>query len=205
MKCEIIQDLLPSYIEGLTSKESNTEIENHIKDCSHCRTTLEEMKTEIITTNIEMNKNKIMPFKKLNKRVLKAVLITLASCVFVVGMYMFLFGFGWKVQSDEIIVAYSNNDEVITVEFELKNNNRALNNWSSFDENMISHIKFTECYIGSLDDRGDYPNRFSYGTHYKDETGQQKIFTDNDYFVIQYQDKTEKISWKQIAEELGLQ
>ena len=28
MKCEIIRDLLPLYIDGLTSKESNQEIEN---------------------------------------------------------------------------------------------------------------------------------------------------------------------------------
>jgi len=205
MKCEIIKDLLPSYIEGLTSVESNSEIENHLEGCAQCRETLEAMKSEIITPNIEINKKNIKPFKKLNKKVIKAVLITLVSCVFIFGIYMFLFGFGWNVQSDEITVAYSNNNEVITVDFELKNSNKALNYWSHFDKNMICHIKFTECYVGCLDDRGDQPNRFSYGINYKDETGKQRILTDKDYLVIQYKDKTEKLYWKEIAEELGLQ
>ena len=31
MKCEIIRDLLPLYIDGLTSKESNQEIERMSK------------------------------------------------------------------------------------------------------------------------------------------------------------------------------
>ena len=31
MKCEMIRDLLPLYIDGLTSKESNQEIEKHLK------------------------------------------------------------------------------------------------------------------------------------------------------------------------------
>ena len=30
MKCEIIQDLLPNYIDGLTSPVTNQEIENHL-------------------------------------------------------------------------------------------------------------------------------------------------------------------------------
>ncbi|MDD2498630.1 MAG: zf-HC2 domain-containing protein, partial [Desulfitobacteriaceae bacterium] len=33
MKCEIIKDLLPSYIDGLTSSESNLQIEEHLNNC----------------------------------------------------------------------------------------------------------------------------------------------------------------------------
>ena len=32
MKCEIIRDLFPSYIDGLTSRESNELIEEHLED-----------------------------------------------------------------------------------------------------------------------------------------------------------------------------
>ena len=37
MKCEIIRDLLPLYIDGLTSIESNQEIEKHLKNCEECQ------------------------------------------------------------------------------------------------------------------------------------------------------------------------
>ena len=33
MKCEVIRDLFPSYIDGLTSEESNELIEEHLEEC----------------------------------------------------------------------------------------------------------------------------------------------------------------------------
>lgn len=44
MKCEIIRDLLPSYIDELTSEVSNQEIEEHLKECTGCSQYLKEMK-----------------------------------------------------------------------------------------------------------------------------------------------------------------
>ena len=37
MKCEIIRDLLPSYVDGLTSEESNREITAHVAECAPWR------------------------------------------------------------------------------------------------------------------------------------------------------------------------
>ena len=44
MKCEIIRDLLPLYIDGLTSKESNQEIEKHLKNCEECQKYYQEIR-----------------------------------------------------------------------------------------------------------------------------------------------------------------
>ena len=46
MKCEIIQDLLPLYCDGLCSEASRQEIEAHTVQCEGCRTCLAEMKGE---------------------------------------------------------------------------------------------------------------------------------------------------------------
>lgn len=43
MKCETIRDLLPLYIDGLTSEASNQEIEKHLKSCGECRKYYQEM------------------------------------------------------------------------------------------------------------------------------------------------------------------
>ncbi len=43
MKCEIIRDLLPSYLDHLTSEDSNLEIENHLRTCESCRSYFDEM------------------------------------------------------------------------------------------------------------------------------------------------------------------
>lgn len=43
MKCEMIRDLLPLYIDGLTSEESRIEIEKHLASCKECQTYYQEM------------------------------------------------------------------------------------------------------------------------------------------------------------------
>ena len=42
-ECKLVQDLLPNYIEKLTSKESNKIIETHLKECPECKIILEDM------------------------------------------------------------------------------------------------------------------------------------------------------------------
>ena len=43
--CKIVRDLLPSYIDGLTSKETNEFIKKHISECSDCSIVYENMKS----------------------------------------------------------------------------------------------------------------------------------------------------------------
>lgn len=45
--CNIIQDLLPNYIENLTSENTNKFIEAHIDGCKTCEEILENMKTDL--------------------------------------------------------------------------------------------------------------------------------------------------------------
>ena len=55
--CKIIQDLLPSYSDGITSQETNNYIEDHLKNCVECRDTLKNMNKEIeLNENIEQTK-----------------------------------------------------------------------------------------------------------------------------------------------------
>lgn len=43
LKCEVVRDLLPSYVDGLTSEVTNEEIRKHLKDCPECEALLGEM------------------------------------------------------------------------------------------------------------------------------------------------------------------
>lgn len=36
LECEIIQDLLPSYIEGLTHEVTTKAVDEHLQDCLVC-------------------------------------------------------------------------------------------------------------------------------------------------------------------------
>ena len=43
--CGIVQDLIPSYVDGLCSESSKQCVEEHIKDCEECRAFLMECRT----------------------------------------------------------------------------------------------------------------------------------------------------------------
>lgn len=45
--CEVIQDLLPGYIDGILSKTGADAVKEHLKECDGCRRCHEEMAEEI--------------------------------------------------------------------------------------------------------------------------------------------------------------
>lgn len=205
MKCAIIKDLLPSYIDGLTSSESNLEIEEHLHNCPQCKEIFEQMKAEVRVENVEYNKGKIKPFKKLNRKVLKAVLITLTVCALAVVSYFYFFAFGWRMNSADMNISYVYQDDKILFEFELTDG-RVLNPWTHLDADNIDvkTIKFTECFSSILDDRGEHPNKFLYGIHCTTYNGNKVQFTEDDCVILQFKDKTETFYLKEIAKELNI-
>lgn len=44
MKCDVIKDLLPSYVDGLCSMESNKIIQEHLEQCNDCRKLYDQMR-----------------------------------------------------------------------------------------------------------------------------------------------------------------
>ncbi|MEB2301647.1 zf-HC2 domain-containing protein [Lysinibacillus xylanilyticus] len=80
MNCNIIKDLIPSYIDGISSEETVAAIEKHIEHCQGCKDTLQMMQqstVQIVETNVKDAKE---PFKLINKKrryqVIIAILMT---------------------------------------------------------------------------------------------------------------------------------
>jgi cell division protein FtsL len=67
-ECKVVQDLLPNYIENLTSNETNEFIESHVKDCKNCQKALENMKYDLQLKNSDSQKQEIDYMKKANKK-----------------------------------------------------------------------------------------------------------------------------------------
>ena len=86
MNCNIVKDLIPLYIDGCCSAESEKVVEEHIRDCYDCKRLLEDMKSssDIITVS-ESPKT----FSKLNDwkaSVLQSVLLFLAFGLITIGV-----------------------------------------------------------------------------------------------------------------------
>lgn len=95
MKCKMIQDLLPLYIDGLTSEESNQEIEKHLKNCKECQICYREMTGEIgnavsITDEEIKEIDLIKKVKKRNKIKRAGVIISIFILVSIIGILFFL-------------------------------------------------------------------------------------------------------------------
>ena len=90
MKCCIIKDLLPGYVDGLTSRETNTEIQKHLKGCVSCRTAYEQMSAALLKESLPMEKEadflRLMK-ERMRKKYAAAILLTF---VFVSGLMIFL-------------------------------------------------------------------------------------------------------------------
>lgn len=89
MKCEIIKDLIPSYIDGLTSKESNYEIELHLETCEECRACLEEMRQNLATPKVEMEDKVYMQVLKKVKKIEIERVALVASIAAIIAVFIF--------------------------------------------------------------------------------------------------------------------
>ncbi|HHW35698.1 MAG TPA: hypothetical protein GXX18_00085 [Bacillales bacterium] len=85
MNCNIIKDLLPSYIDGICSEETAIEVEKHIGNCVECKHYMHAMQQptkHIIETNVEVAKE---PFKRIVKKrrlqVMTAIVLTFMMTV----------------------------------------------------------------------------------------------------------------------------
>ena len=117
LTCEVVQDLLPSYVDGLTSDVSNQAVEQHLKTCESCRNLYSEMREPMNGEDVsDINDgqkadprklSEIDYLKKIRKknrmRILAAVLIVVIAVG--VAFWSKVYIIGEKVQQVEFVQA----------------------------------------------------------------------------------------------------
>ena len=86
MNCNIVKDLIPLYIDGCCSAESEKVVAEHIRDCDNCKKLFEDMKS---TSDIIAVSNAPKKFSKLNDwkaSVLQSVLLFLSFALITTGV-----------------------------------------------------------------------------------------------------------------------
>ena len=61
--CDVIQDLMPSYVDGILSEDSQALVKEHMEACKECRKMLEIMK-EFVDRRDGRKPNTPMVFRK---------------------------------------------------------------------------------------------------------------------------------------------
>lgn len=88
-ECELVNDLLPGYIDKKTSIETNQFIEEHIKECQECKDLYEAMVGEVVVENQRSTYKKKFRINSIGKMVL-IVLGYLAIVVIGLVIYTYI-------------------------------------------------------------------------------------------------------------------
>lgn len=82
LPCEVIEDMLPMYYDGVCSKESVAVVEEHLKECSHCSYVLSALQSNIAMP--EKNIDDMKPLKKIQNSYKKMKTHWLIAIVFAI-------------------------------------------------------------------------------------------------------------------------
>ena len=91
ISCNIIEDLLPLYVDDMVSEDSRQLVEEHLKECPACRKMQEEMKRENRLSggskdgqSSQMNKTEIEPLRKIRRKIRKKRILSVLLAVVLV-------------------------------------------------------------------------------------------------------------------------
>lgn len=84
--CQIVQDLLPNYIEKLTKEETNMYIEEHLRECTECKKILENMQKELNINSSKRDKREVKYIKKFSNKMKALKFIILALIIIYIAI-----------------------------------------------------------------------------------------------------------------------
>ena len=83
-ECDIVQDLLFSYNDGILSDTSKEFVENHVKTCDNCSKKLKEIQEDTIKNNVQ--KEQIDYLKKIRKKLNKKTICFIIAIILLIAL-----------------------------------------------------------------------------------------------------------------------
>ena len=68
MKCDIVRDLMPGYIDGVISEAGSSAVREHLDECGECRRIFLEMKEGMADQSTSEERAALDGFKKIRSR-----------------------------------------------------------------------------------------------------------------------------------------
>ncbi len=96
LTCEIVQDLLPSYMHKLTSDVTNEAVKRHLDGCTTCTEKMRQMQKAEHVINDELPEKEIDFLKTLKRKTMKKIFLSVAAVlvavIFLAGLKLFVIG-----------------------------------------------------------------------------------------------------------------
>ena len=119
IKCTIIQDILPLYIDEVVSQDTKEMVDQHLQHCEKCQKEYETMKIKLYIPA----ENKAPVIKKINKKwrkkkVIVSIVSVLATAIILFGAFAYVFYF-------ERVIPYSKS----LIKIEMQNDNQLVSHY----------------------------------------------------------------------------
>ncbi|MCR5154372.1 MAG: DUF4825 domain-containing protein [Lachnospiraceae bacterium] len=132
--CDVVKDLLPSYIDGLTSEVTNAVIKEHLSECEECRKAYERMREPEKAFNNDDAKE-VDFLKKQKKKAGKSVVLGIAATVAVLILCVFLKTF---------VIGSVCNPNVLAYDIEVTGENVTFTGFLTDSAGRVNGVSFKE-------------------------------------------------------------
>ncbi|TKI72825.1 hypothetical protein FC756_00625 [Lysinibacillus mangiferihumi] len=126
IKCTIIQDVLPLYIDEVVSQDTKEMVDEHLQSCDKCQKEYESMKQDLyipVENKDSLFNNISKKWRK--KKVIVSIISILVTAIILIGVFLYVFYY-------ETVIPYS--EDLIKIE-------------RQDDNQLVSHY-FGESYAG---------------------------------------------------------
>lgn len=135
LPCEVVNDILPLYIDNLTSPVTNTLIENHLNSCKSCNKKYLSMKNPIAEEDIETADKKEIDFLKKTKKHNQKIILVVSIFIFVIAFF--------SVMAKYFLIGSYVNAEYLNYSLDVAENGLHINGQSTSDSG-IQRVEITE-------------------------------------------------------------
>lgn len=96
INCNIVEDLLPAYIDSILSKESKTFVQKHLETCENCQKTYHQMTSSLQKEDVENTEN-IKTIKKYRKKIKALKILLTLFLISILTFFLCQFGFRYLI------------------------------------------------------------------------------------------------------------
>ena len=147
LSCHVVQDLLPTYVDKLTSEETNQDVEEHFAECEECSRIYYAMQENEINIQAEQSKRDINYLKKIKSSHKKNLLFALAVAVFCLSIPLLAF---FVIGDKDTMTGYEVEVEGNRLEATgmLMSSAKAISHMKAYEEDGVVYLETRSVLVG---------------------------------------------------------
>lgn len=180
LKCEIVRDLLPSYIDGLTSDVTNEEIQNHIEACDDCKNILRRMQEPEPEQTEPSEVEQIDYLKNTRKKLNRGIFISILAAVGVIAAVLILkfYCIGSNLYSESIVCNVEVSGSELFIRGAATNRAIGISDIAYTEENGVVTISVRGT-LASLFHKGEFESQYTSANEISQVRLGDKVVWDN--------------------------